>query len=162
DDPAAAALVRSLYVGVSAPFVQASLRSAELAKFAANAFHGLKVCFANEIADLAAAMGADGGEVMKIFQIDRKLNVSGAYLRPGFAFGGSCIPKDLRALGWAGRANDLGVPLLSSVLPSNDGQIQAAIEHVLSLRKRRIGVVGLAFKPDTDDLRESPVVTLVE
>jgi len=162
DDPAAAALVRSLYVGISAPFVQASLRSAELAKFAANAFHGLKVCFANEIADLAAALGADGGEVMKIFQIDRKLNVSAAYLRPGFAFGGSCIPKDLRALVWAARANDLDVPLLSSVLPSNDGQIQAAIEHVLSLRKRRIGVVGLAFKPDTDDLRESPVVTLVE
>jgi GDP-mannose 6-dehydrogenase len=162
DDPAAAALVRSLYVGVSAPFVQASLRSAELAKFAANAFHGLKVCFANEIADLAAAMGADGVEVMKIFQIDRKLNVSAAYLRPGFAFGGSCIPKDLRALVWAARANDVDVPLLSSVLPSNDGQIQAAIDHILSLRKRRIGVVGLAFKPDTDDLRESPVVTLVE
>jgi GDP-mannose 6-dehydrogenase len=162
DDPAAAALVRSLYVGVSAPFVQASLRSAELAKFAANAFHGLKVCFANEIADLATAMGADGVEVMKIFQIDRKLNVSAAYLRPGFAFGGSCIPKDLRALVWAARANDLDVPLLSSVLPSNDGQIQAAIEQVLSLHKRRIGVVGLAFKPDTDDLRESPVVTLVE
>jgi GDP-mannose 6-dehydrogenase len=162
DDPAAAALVRAMYVGVRAPFVQTSLRTAELVKFASNAYHGLKVCFANEIADLATALGADGNEVMKIFALDKKLNVSAAYLRPGFAFGGSCLPKDLRAIVWAARANDIEVPVLSAVLPSNEGQIQTAIDRILALRKKRIGVVGLAFKPNTDDLRESPVVTLVE
>ena len=162
DDPSAAALVRTMYVGVRAPFVHTSVRSAELAKFACNAYHGLKVCFANEMADLAAALGADGNEVMKIFAMDKKLNISAAYLRPGFAFGGSCLPKDLRALVWAARANDVDVPVLSSVLPSNETQVQSAIDRILALKKKRIGVVGLAFKPNTDDLRESPVVTLVE
>jgi len=162
DDPAAAALIRTMYLGVRAPFVHTTVRTAELAKFAANAYHGLKVCFANEMADIAAALGADGNEVMKIFAMDRKLNVSAAYLRPGFAFGGSCLPKDVRALVWAAKANDVSAPVLSSVLPSNEAQIHAAIDRVLALRKKRIAVIGLAFKPDTDDLRESPVVTLVE
>jgi GDP-mannose 6-dehydrogenase len=161
-DPAAASVVRTLYHGVRAPFVQTSIRTAELVKFAANAYHGLKVCFANEIGDLAQALGADGNEVMKVFAMDRKLNVSAAYLRPGFAFGGSCLPKDLRALVWAARAHDVDVPVLRSVLPSNEAQIQGAIDRVLQLRKKRVAIAGLAFKPDTDDLRESPVVTLVE
>jgi GDP-mannose 6-dehydrogenase len=162
DDPSAAALVRSLYVGVRAPFIQTTLRTAELVKFACNAFHGLKVCFANEMAELAGALGADGAEVMRIFGIDRKLNISTAYLRPGFAFGGSCLPKDLRAIAWAARSHDLELPVLAAVLPSNHGQIQSAIDQILSYHRKRVGVVGLAFKPNTDDLRESPVVSVVE
>jgi GDP-mannose 6-dehydrogenase len=97
-----------------------------------------------------------------VFLKDRKLNVSAAYLRPGFAFGGSCLPKDVRALVWAARSRDVNVPLLGSILPSNEGQIRTAIDAVLRAKKRKVGVVGLAFKPGTDDLRESPVVTLVE
>src|SRR5438876_760587 len=161
-DPATAAVVRSLYDGVAAPFIETAVRTAEMIKYVSNAFHALKVCFANEIGDLCAALGADAQDAMRIFLMDRKLNVSEAYLRPGFAFGGSCLPKDLRALVYAARAADVSVPLLAAVLPSNEGQIRRAAEAVLATRKRRIGVVGLAFKPGTDDLRESPMVTLVE
>jgi GDP-mannose 6-dehydrogenase len=162
DDPSVAALVRSMYVGVRAPFIQTTLRTAELVKFACNAFHALKVCFANEVADVAQALGADGAEVMRVFAIDKKLNVSPAYLKPGFAFGGSCLPKDLRALNWVARTHDLDTPVLASVLPSNQLQVQAAVDRILSYRRKRIAVVGLAFKPTTDDLRESPVVKVVE
>jgi len=133
-----------------------------MVKYDSNAFHALKVCFANEIGDVGAALGADAHEAMRIFLMDRKLNVSEAYLRPGFAFGGSCLPKDLRALVYAARAADVSLPLLSAILPSNEGQIRRAVDAVLETRKRRIGVVGLSFKPGTDDLRESPMVTLVE
>ncbi len=162
EDDDAAQLTAQIYEGVDAPVIITRLRTAELVKYASNAFHGLKVCFANEMANLAEALGADGQEVMRIFRQDHKLNVSEAYLRPGYAFGGSCLPKDLRALVWAARAHDVDVPLLSTVLPSNRHQIGLAVDAVLSTRKRRVGVVGLAFKPATDDLRESPVVTLVE
>jgi len=162
DDPGAAALVRSMYSGIKAPFVHTTLPTAELVKYACNAYHGLKVCFANEMADIADGLGADGTEVMRIFAMDKKLNISPAYLRPGFAFGGSCLPKDLRALNWVARTRELDTPVLSSVIPSNDLHVDHAIERVLAFKKRRIGVVGLAFKPNTDDLRESPVVTLVE
>ena len=162
DDPEAARLLRSLYAGVDAPFVHAAVKTAEMVKYVANAFHALKVCFANEIGDLCAALGADAQEVMRIFLMDRKLNVSEAYLRPGFAFGGSCLPKDLRALLHAARAADVSPPVLSAVLPSNEAQIRRGVDAVLDTRKRRVGVVGLSFKPGTDDLRESPMVTLVE
>lgn len=162
DDPRTAALVRTLYADVKAPLLRTTTRTAELVKYACNAFHGLKVCFANEIADLADALGADGQAAMQIFARDRKLNISEAYLKPGFAFGGSCLPKDVRGLLWAGRVRDVETPLLASVLPSNERQIRTALQKVLALGRRRIGVIGLAFKPDTDDLRESPVVTLVE
>src|SRR5437870_10698962 len=162
DDPETAGLLRSLYAGVDAPFVHAGVKTAEMAKYVANAFHALKVSFANEIGDLCAALGADPQEVMRIFLMDRKLNVSEAYLRPGFAFGGSCLPKDLRALQYAARSADVWAPLLSTILPSNEAQIRRAIEAVLAARKRRVGVVGLSFKPGTDDLRESPTVALVE
>ena len=161
-DRAAIDVVQLLYRDVKAPFVATNVRSAEFAKFASNAFHGLKVCFANEMADLCTALGADANEVSRIFLMDRKLNVSEAYLRPGFAFGGSCLPKDLRALVWAARANDVEMPMLSAILPSNEAQVRGAVEAVLRTHKRRVGVVGLAFKPGTDDLRESPVVALVE
>ncbi len=162
DDSRTAALVRALYAAVKAPLVRTTTRTAELVKYACNAFHGLKVCFANEIADLADALGADGQAAMQIFARDRKLNISEAYLKPGFAFGGSCLPKDVRGLLWAGRVRDVETPVLASVLPSNERQIRVALQRVLALGRRRIGVIGLAFKPDTDDLRESPVVTLVE
>src|SRR2546430_7523171 len=162
DDPETAELLRSLYTGVDAPFVHAGVRNAEMVKYVANAFHALKVCFANEIGDLCAALGADTHEVMRIFLMDRKLNVSQAYLRPGFAFGGSCLPKDLRALLYAARTADVSPPVLSAILPSNEAQIRRGLDAVLETRKRRVGVVGLSFKPGTDDLRESPMVTLVE
>ena len=162
DDAAAADAVCALYASVDAPLVRTNTRTAELVKYACNTYHGLKVCFANEMADLCDALGADAQDVMRIFCLDRKLNISEAYLRPGFAFGGSCLPKDLRALLWAARSHDLDVPVLSSILPSNEHQIDGAVERVLATRKRRVGVIGLAFKPDTDDLRESPVVSLVE
>lgn len=162
DDPRTVAIVRALYADVKAPLLRTTTRTAELVKYACNAFHGLKVCFANEIADLADALGADAQAAMQIFARDRKLNISEAYLKPGFAFGGSCLPKDVRGLLWAGRVRDVETPVLASVLPSNERQIRTAVQRVLALGRRRIGVVGLAFKPDTDDLRESPVVTLVE
>jgi len=161
-DPATASLLRLLYESVQAPFVHTSIRTAEMVKYAANAFHALKVCFANEVADVCAALGADSAEVMRVFAMDRKLNVSEAYLRPGFAFGGSCLPKDLRALLYAARAADVSVPLLASVLPSNEGQVRRGVDAVLASRRQRIGVVGLSFKAGTDDLRESPMVARVE
>jgi GDP-mannose 6-dehydrogenase len=161
-EEATASLLRGLYASVDAPFIETSIRTAEIAKYVSNAFHALKVCFANEIGDLCEALGIDPQEVTRIFLMDRKLNVSEAYLRPGFAFGGSCLPKDLRALLYAGRAVDLPLPLLSAVLPSNEAQTRRAVNSVLQTRRRRIGVVGLAFKHGTDDLRESPMVTLVE
>jgi GDP-mannose 6-dehydrogenase len=162
DLPHASGLLRELYAQIDAPFVQTSIRAAEMAKYVSNAFHALKITFANEIGDLCEALGADTEEVMRVFLMDRKLNISDAYLRPGFAFGGSCLPKDLRALIHAARSADLTPPLLSQILPSNDRQIQQGVSRVLATRRRRIGVLGLAFKPGTDDLRESPMVILVE
>lgn len=162
NDPEAAAAVREVYAGVDAPFLESSLPTAEMVKYVCNAFHALKICFTNEIADLCAALGADAHEVMSLVCEDRKLNISPAYMKPGFAFGGSCLPKDLRALLRAGRTHDVPVPLLGAILSSNNGQTKRGIENVLQTRRRRIGVVGLAFKPTTDDLRESPMVAVVE
>lgn len=162
ESKATADTLRDVYAKVEAPFVHAAVRSAEMAKYVSNAFHALKVTFANEIGDLCEALGADPHDVMRIFLMDRKLNVSDAYLRPGFAFGGSCLPKDVRALLHAARTADLAVPVLSEILPSNDRQIQQGVSRVLATRCRRVGVLGLAFKADTDDLRESPMVRLVE
>jgi GDP-mannose 6-dehydrogenase len=161
-DSSTAALIRSLYADVDARFVQTSVRTAEMVKYVGNAFHALKVCFANEIADVCTALGADGQEVMRVFALDRKLSISEAYLRPGFAFGGSCLPKDLRALLHAARGGDLLPPLLSAILPANDAQLRQGVEAVLATGKRRVGVVGLAFQNGTDNLRESPMVALVE
>jgi GDP-mannose 6-dehydrogenase len=147
---------------VDAPFVHTQVKTAEMVKYAANAYHALKICFANEMGDACNALGADAQEVMRIFRLDRKLNISDAYLRPGFAFGGSCLPKDVRALVHAVTRADVALPLLSAILPANEAQIRQAVDAVLATGKRRIGVVGLAFKAGTDDLRESPLVTLVE
>ena len=162
DDPATASVLRELYADVKAPFVDTSVRTAELVKYSCNAYHALKVSFANEMGTLCDALGADGREVMRIFALDTKLNISAAYLKPGFAFGGSCLPKDVRALNWAAKDKEIDVPLLAAIMPSNETQIRAAVDAVLKTGKRRVSVAGLAFKPGTDDLRESPVVTLVE
>ncbi|HUF92416.1 MAG TPA: nucleotide sugar dehydrogenase [Candidatus Limnocylindria bacterium] len=158
----AVGLLRALYDWIDAPFVHTSVRTAEMVKYASNTWHALKVAFANELGDVCTALGADAQDVARVFLMDKKLNVSEAYLRPGFAFGGSCLPKDVRAMLHAARAKDVPVPLLSTIIPSNDAQVRNAVDTVLATRKRRIGVAGLAFKPGTDDLRESPMVTLVE
>ncbi len=162
DTEETASLLKTIYGNVDAPFIHTRITTAEMVKYACNAFHALKVCFANEIGDSCEALGADAQEVMRIFRLDDKLNVSPAYLRPGFAFGGSCLPKDVKALLYAAHHADVGVPVLESILPSNQAQIQRGIDAVLATGKKRVGMLGLAFKPDTDDLRESPLVTLVE
>jgi GDP-mannose 6-dehydrogenase len=131
-------------------------------KYACNAFHALKVSFANEIGALSARCGVSGEEVMDTLCRDVVLNISRAYLKPGFAFGGSCLPKDLRALTYRAARLDLQLPLLQAVLPSNEHQLQRAIQAVLDAPSKRIGFFGLAFKENTDDLRESPVVALLE
>jgi len=161
-DDAAIRRVADLYqpLGVKASLV--SLGTAEMIKYASNAFHAVKISFANEIGALCEQVGVDGAEVMATLCEDVKLNISSAYLKPGFAFGGSCLPKDLRALVYRAAHLDLKLPLVESALPSNEQHLRRAIEAVLDLPARRIGVIGLAFKENTDDLRESPVVTLLE
>jgi GDP-mannose 6-dehydrogenase len=133
-----------------------------MVKYACNAFHALKVAFANEMGSIARAAGADGHHVMDLLCRDRKLNVSEAYLRPGFAFGGSCLPKDLRALTRFIEQQGLRLPLIPAILPANDAQIRRAVDEVARLGHHRVGLVGLSFKRHTDDLRESPLVTLAE
>ncbi len=154
--------VAGLYAPLGVEPCLVTLRTAEMIKYACNAFHAVKISFANEIGSLATRLAVDPVEVMDTLCRDEKLNVSRAYLKPGFAFGGSCLPKDLRALVYrAGRMN-LSLPLLESAMPSNDAHLQRAIQAVLELPAGRIGVIGLAFKENTDDLRESPVVGLLE
>jgi GDP-mannose 6-dehydrogenase len=155
-------VIQALYAGVSAPVVRTNVGIAEMVKYTSNAFHGLKVTFANEIGNLCKRLGLDGREVMDIFCRDEKLNVSAAYLQPGFAFGGSCLPKDLRALLHKSRELDLESPVLRSVLVSNVSQIDEAYRMIKRSGKRRIAMLGLSFKPGTDDLRESPIAALVE
>jgi GDP-mannose 6-dehydrogenase len=154
--------VLALYQDIKAPVTRTSLRTAEMTKYVDNVFHALKIAFANEIGTLSKAFGVDSGEVMDIFRSDTKLNISDAYLKPGFAFGGSCLPKDLRALLYKGRKMDQETPLLSAILPSNDMQVQRAIDMIQAQGKKRLAFLGLSFKPGTDDLRESPLVVLIE
>jgi GDP-mannose 6-dehydrogenase len=161
-DAAAAAPVAELYAGITAPVHVVEIRVAEMVKYVSNCFHALKVGFANEIGNIAKSLGVDSHEVMRIVCEDRKLNISPAYLRPGFAFGGSCLPKDLRAITYRARQLDLRTPILDAVGESNERQIARAYDMILAAGHRRVGVVGLAFKPGTDDLRESPLVALIE
>jgi len=158
----AARPVAELYAGVGAPVRVVATRVAELLKYSCNCFHGLKVAFANEIGNLGKALGVDSHEVMALFCEDTKLNISPAYLRPGYAFGGSCLPKDLRAAIHRARTEDVDVPVLEAILESNERQIAKASRMVLATGSRRVGVLGLSFKAGTDDLRESPMVTLIE
>jgi GDP-mannose 6-dehydrogenase len=154
--------VAALYESVKAQLFLVSIRTAEMIKYACNAFHALKITFANELGMLCKAEGVDSHEVMRVFCADTKLNISPKYLTPGFAFGGSCLPKDLRALTYRARANDLELPTLEAILPSNRRQIEEVAKQIVRLRKRKVGLFGLSFKPGTDDLRESPLVELAE
>lgn len=152
----------AVYAGLTAPVFRTNIPTASLVKYASNAYHAVKVAFANEIGSLAEAFGADGTAIMDVFCRDTKLNVSAKYLRPGFAFGGSCLPKDLRALLHHARHADIDVPMLGSVFASNTYQIERAVDRIQESGHRRIGLIGLSFKTGTDDLRESPLVTLAE
>jgi GDP-mannose 6-dehydrogenase len=154
--------VEQLYAAVEAPVVRTNIRTAEMVKYVNNAFHALKVVFANEVGSLCKAHGIDGREVMEIFCQDRRLNISPAYLRPGFAFGGSCLPKDLRALLYRAKERDVDCPMLGALLPSNQRHIQRGLELVENMGRKKVGVLGLSFKGGTDDVRESPTVALVE
>ena len=151
-----------LYDNVNAPLYRVPLGAAEMVKYASNAFHALKITFANEIGNLCQSYGIDSHQVMDVFVQDTKLNLSKYYLKPGFAFGGSCLGKDMRALLHAARQNDLRLPVLESVLPSNQLQVEKVLNMLLRNEDRRVGIIGLSFKPDTDDLRESPAVELTE
>lgn len=161
-DDASGEAVAAITQGVDAPSIRTDLATAEMVKYASNAFHGLKVAFANEIGRVCKAHDIDGQTLMEIFSRDERLNVSAAYLRPGNAFGGSCLPKDTRALAYRATERDVQTPLLHALLASNEHHRRVGIEMVERHGRKRIGVLGLSFKPGTDDVRESPAVTLVE
>ena len=162
DDDEAAELLKKLYEHLPAAVVTVRIKEAEMVKYACNCFHGLKVAFANEIGTICKGLNVDSHRVMEVFCQDMKLNLSPYYLRPGFAFGGSCLPKDLRAINYKAKMLDVEVPMLNTILASNRQHIDRAVDMVLRTGRKEIAVLGLSFKPATDDLRESPMVTLVE
>ena len=155
-------IIEKVYSSIKTPVIRTSIKVTEMVKYVSNTFHGLKIAFANEIGKLCKSMGIDSYEVMKIFLMDKNLNISPAYLKPGFAFGGSCLPKDIRALNYRAKEVDVDTPLLNSILLSNERHLKYVIDLILKTGKRKIGVFGLSFKYGTDDLRESPSVILVE
>jgi GDP-mannose 6-dehydrogenase len=161
-DPVHGNAVASLYAFLDRPLLHTTVRTAEMLKYICNAYHALKISFANEVGTLAKAVGVDSHALMQLFCADEKLNISRAYLEPGFAFGGSCLPKDLRALGYRARELDLKLPVLEAILPSNELHIRRGLELILASGKRKVAVLGLSFKSDTDDLRESPMIELVK
>lgn len=155
-------LATKLYAGLPGPLMRTDIETAEMVKYADNAWHALKVGFANEIGNICKAHAIDGHKVMDIFCRDVKLNISPCYLKPGFAFGGLCLPKDLRALLNKAKELDVSAPILSAILPSNEQQIDRAVRAVIESGRKKVGIVGISFKAGTDDLRESPVVELAE
>ncbi len=161
-DPRGADVAEALFGVEGAPSKRVDPDEAVMVKYASNAWHALKVAFANEVDDLCARHGVDGRTVMDLFCLDDKLNLSARYLRPGFAFGGSCLPKDLRAMVHAARHRDAVVPVVEAILQSNAARVQRAVDDVVATGARRIALIGLSFKPGTDDLRESPLVALAE
>lgn len=161
-DPRAGDMLVELYKNMDAPMIRTDVETAEMVKYTDNNWHALKVAFANEIGNICKAVGIDGHKVMEIFCQDTKLNLSSYYMKPGFAFGGSCLPKDVRALTYKGRSLDLELPVLNAIMPSNQQQIAKAIDMITSKGKRKIGILGFAFKAGTDDLRESPIVDVIE
>ena len=156
------AILRELYQDIPAATFEVSIRVAEMVKYVSNLYHAVKVGFANEVGTLCKHMSVEADQVTKIFMSDTKLNISSAYLSPGFAFGGSCLPKDLRAITYRGKELDLDLPLLESLMPSNAKHVDRGVEAVLRTGKRKIGMLGLSFKAGTDDLRESPQVQLIK
>jgi GDP-mannose 6-dehydrogenase len=162
DHPQARDALKELYSSIKAELYETSVREAEMVKYSCNCFHALKVSFANEIGNICKAVGIDSHRVMEVFCKDDKLNLSPYYLKPGFAFGGSCLPKDLRAINYKARVMDVETPVLRSSLESNERQIDIVFERILAAGKRKVTMLGLSFKPGTDDMRESPMVTLAE
>jgi len=154
--------VARIYADLDAPLIRTTIETAEMVKYTDNVWHALKVGFANEIGNICKALGIDGHKVMDIFCHDTKLNLSPYYLKPGFAFGGSCLPKDVRALAYKARSLDLDLPILNAILPSNERQIERGLRMILGKGSKRIGILGFSFKAGTDDLRESPMVEVIE
>jgi GDP-mannose 6-dehydrogenase len=161
-DQASGDALATLYQKVDAPLIRTDLETAEMVKYVDNSWHALKIGFANEIGNICKSLGLDAHQVMNIFCNDRKLNISAAYLLPGFAFGGSCLPKDLRALSYMGKMNDLDLPILNSILPSNEKQVNRGLQLIMEKGQKKIGILGFSFKAGTDDLRESPVIEVIE
>lgn len=155
-------LVASLYQKMEAPLIRTDVETAEMVKYVDNCWHALKVGFANEVGNICKSIGADGHKVMDIFCQDTKLNISPYYMKPGFAFGGSCLPKDLRALNYKGRQLDLELPILGSILVSNSQQTLRGLQMIMEKDNKKVGILGFSFKAGTDDLRESPVVEVIE
>jgi GDP-mannose 6-dehydrogenase len=161
-DQASGDVLVKLYEKLEAPLIRTDIETAEMVKYVDNSWHALKIGFANEIGNLCKSSGIDGHAVMDIFCQDRKLNISPSYLKPGFAFGGSCLPKDLRALSYHAKVHDLQLPILTSILPSNEIQITRGLQLIMEKENSRVGVLGFTFKAGTDDLRESPVIEVIE
>jgi GDP-mannose 6-dehydrogenase len=161
-EPASGDILASLYKEIQAPLIRTDLSTAEMVKYVDNSWHALKIGFANEIGNLCDSFAVDPDAVMDIFCEDKKLNISPAYLKPGFAFGGSCLPKDLRALSYQAKSLDLQLPILGAILPSNEMQIARGIKMVTDHGNQRVGILGFSFKAGTDDLRESPVIEVIE
>ena len=161
-DPRAGDMLVQLYEKMDAPLVRVDVDTAEMVKYTDNTWHALKVAFTNEIGNICKSVGIDGHKVMDIFCKDTKLNLSPYYMKPGFAFGGSCLPKDVRALSYKGRSLDLELPVLNAIMLSNERQIDKSIKMITEKGKRKVGVLGFAFKAGTDDLRESPIVNVIE
>jgi GDP-mannose 6-dehydrogenase len=161
-DKASGDTLASLYSQIDAPLIRTDLQTAEMIKYVDNCWHALKIGFANEIGNVCKSFGVDAHAVMDIFCQDRKLNISTAYLKPGFAFGGSCLPKDLRALSYQAKVHDLQLPILTSILPSNELQIARGLQMIMAKNNQRVGVLGFSFKAGTDDLRESPLIEVIE
>lgn len=155
-------LLAELYAALNAPMIRTDVETAEMVKYVDNCWHALKIGFANEIGNVCKSLSIDAHKVMNIFCQDRKLNISSAYLEPGFAFGGSCLPKDLRALAYTAKTRDLHLPILTSILPSNEMQVIRGLQLIMEKGHRRVGVLGFSFKAGTDDLRESPIIEVIE
>jgi GDP-mannose 6-dehydrogenase len=161
-DRASGSLLAQLYEQLDAPLIHTNLETAEMVKYVDNCWHALKIGFANEIGTLSKSLQIDAHEVMNIFCQDKKLNISSAYLLPGFAFGGSCLPKDLRALSYKAKVNDLSLPILNSILQSNEMHVNRGLQLIIEKGHKEVGILGFSFKSGTDDLRESPVIEVIE